>query len=161
MEETGTSRILLILGPSNPSYPRVDALNETILIVDDELLVLKVISAVLDDEDYKLLKAASPDEGLRICIEQKRANLPIDLAIVDVVMPGMSGPELMECLAHHGIIPGGLLYISGYPREFITERHGVDPNARLLQKPFTAPQLISVVRDMLSGRRQAGHKETR
>jgi two-component system, cell cycle sensor histidine kinase and response regulator CckA len=122
---------------------------KTILIIDDEPVVLRVAATALSRQGYGILSAANQAEGLRLCDDQKRAGLLIDLAIVDVVMPGMSGPELIECLRYYGIVPDGILYMSGYPREFAIERRGLDPNGRFLQKPFTVDKLLSVVQELL------------
>lgn len=48
---------------------------KTILIVDDEPIVLKIAATALSRQGYKILSAANPDEGLRLCVDQKNADL--------------------------------------------------------------------------------------
>jgi two-component system, cell cycle sensor histidine kinase and response regulator CckA len=67
----------------------------------------------------------------------------IDLVLTDVVMPGMSGRELVERL---GVEP---VFMSGYTDDVML-RHGVE-GVRLVQKPFDAPTLVSAVRGALAG----------
>ena len=75
---------------------------------------------------------------------------PIDLVITDVVMPGMSGPALVDGLRR--VRPGlKILYVSGYADEALS-RHGMSAaDADLLHKPFTPNQLAEKVRGALAG----------
>ena len=66
---------------------------ETILLVEDEARVRKLIVDVLTGRGYRVLEATRGEEALRIC---RSHCAEIDLAVVDVVMPEMNGPELMR-----------------------------------------------------------------
>lgn len=114
---------------------------ETILLVEDDEAVRRVIETILVRTGYRVLCAATPQEAAGILSTQSGK---IDLMITDVVMPGMSGPDLAEKML--SISPGlRVLYVSGY----------MDSNTRpksdaFLQKPFTAEALASKVREVLA-----------
>src|SRR5690242_5804709 len=63
----------------------------TVLVVDDDARILRVVGLMLSTEGYRVLKADGPEEAVRV-FEQKADE--IDLLLSDVMMPGMSGPEL-------------------------------------------------------------------
>ena len=118
---------------------------ETVMLVEDEEPVRKLVKDILDNNGYTVLVAGSGEEALKVCEECKG---PIQLLITDVVMPGMSGRELVEHLTKR---PGlKVLYISGYPDDAIV-RHGIlEPGTNFLQKPFTPDDLVRKVHDVLS-----------
>jgi signal transduction histidine kinase len=121
---------------------------ETILLVEDEARVRKLIVDVLTGRGYHVLEATRGEEALRIC---KAHCDEIDLAVVDVVMPEMNGPEMVRQLqtfcSHIRI-----LYISGYTDEAMVH-HGIgESGAAFLQKPFVPDQLARKVRDVLDSR---------
>jgi CheY-like chemotaxis protein len=72
---------------------------------------------------------------------------PIDLIVSDVVMPTMSGPELVARL--RTIRPVKVLYMSGYTGEDLSNRADFDETTMVLEKPFTASVLLQTVRDVL------------
>jgi len=121
---------------------------ETILLVEDEDAVRSMIRVVLHNAGYTVLDASKGSDALRIAAEQSR---PIDLLITDVVMPEMSGRELVEQLARQR--PAlKVLYLSGYTDDAIV-RHGVlQAEVAFLQKPFTMTALTSKVREVLDQR---------
>jgi len=125
----------------------------TILIVDDEPLVMQIMVMALRRPGYELITAESPEEVFRLCARPRTVGLQIDLAIMDVIMPRMSGPELVDSLRAQGVVPKHILYVSGFPRYFITNHRGLDPGARFLQKPFTVQKLIGVVDEIMDGDR--------
>jgi two-component system, cell cycle sensor histidine kinase and response regulator CckA len=118
---------------------------ETILLVEDEARVRKLIVDVLRGRGYQVLEATRGEEAIRLCKLHKCA---IDLAVVDVVMPEMSGPELVREL--EPLCPGlRLLYISGYTDEAIVH-HGIpESGAAFLQKPFLPDALLRKIREVL------------
>ena len=84
--------------------------SETILLVEDEIKVLRIVRLYLQREGYTVLEARNGAEALQVVKESKQ---PIHLLLSDVVMPVMSGPELAQLLtAQHKEIK--LLYTSGY-----------------------------------------------
>jgi two-component system cell cycle sensor histidine kinase/response regulator CckA len=118
---------------------------ETVLVVEDEESVRKLTSHVLRRHGYEVLEAANAGEALLAC-EQHPS--PIPLVITDIVMPGMSGPDLAERLRTlHPQMK--LLFTSGYTDAAVVE-HGLSTQTMVfLQKPFTPAELARKVRDVL------------
>ena len=96
----------------------------------------RVVERILTGHGHEVLTAAHPDEALAIASQ----GTPIDMLITDVVMPGMSGPQLAARLTE--LQPGlPVLFISGY-----TDSPGELPRgANLLRKPFTSAALLREV----------------
>jgi two-component system, cell cycle sensor histidine kinase and response regulator CckA len=94
--------------------------SETILLVEDEVPVRKITTLLLESLGYRVLEASSGEEALRLA-QGNREKL--DLLMTDVVMPGMSGPELAEVLR---VSDAGLkvLFLSGHSGDTVV-RHGV------------------------------------
>jgi signal transduction histidine kinase len=117
---------------------------ETILLVEDEARVRKLIAGVLTSRGYTVLEAARGEEAIRLARTHER---PVDLAVVDVVMPEMSGPDLIRQIAP--LRPGmRVLYISGHTEEAIAH-HGIPESGAFLPKPFLPDTLAAKVREVL------------
>jgi DNA-binding NtrC family response regulator len=100
---------------------------------------------VLVRAGFRVLEASAPAEALRLA-EQHAPQ--ISLVLSDVVMPEMSGPVLAGRLAE--LCPGArVLFISGYTDDEVISRGLGGPEMDLLQKPFSAQQLVERVRDAL------------
>jgi two-component system, cell cycle sensor histidine kinase and response regulator CckA len=111
---------------------------ETILVVEDEAAVRRLICRILTREGYRVLEA--PDGASALTTWNDHPD-EIDLLLTDVVMPGMSGGELAERI---GVEP---VFMSGYTDD-IALRHG-HGGLRLVQKPFDAQTLLCAVRSAL------------
>jgi len=119
--------------------------SETIVVVEDEVQVRELVQEILQAEGYTVLTAADGDEGVRLCTEY---DGPIDLLLTDVVMPGLSGPEMAQCiLPVHSTIK--VVFMSGYASDAIGDHGVLDPGTAFLQKPFTPDILIGKVRETL------------
>ena len=118
---------------------------ETVLVVEDEESVRKLTSHVLRRRGYDVLEAANAGEALLVC-EQHHSSIP--LLITDIVMPGMSGPDLADRLRPlHPEMK--ILFTSGYTDAPAVE-HGLSTHTMaFLQKPFTPAELARKVRDVL------------
>jgi CheY-like chemotaxis protein len=121
--------------------------SETILVVEDEQVVLDLITNILQDAGYKVLRAGNGDEAIRIGGQHAS---DIDLVLTDIVMPGMSGGELMQQLLP--MKPGmRVLYMSGYTK-YTMVGHGVLESVNsFIWKPFSPATLLHKVREVLDG----------
>ena len=158
-----TARIYLRLAePKLQAVPESPAVRvalkgaETILLVEDEARVRKLIVDVLTDRGYKVLEATRGREALRLA---KTHEGKISLAVVDVVMPEMSGPDLIRQMAR--VRPRmRVLYISGYTEEAMVH-HGIpESGIAFLQKPFLPDALAQKVREVLDSRANAANGES-
>lgn len=125
----------------------VPAGTETLLVVEDEDQVRAILEQMLKELGYKVIAAASGPEALDLA--RKQAGL-IDLMITDLVMPQMSGRELVDRMRQQE--PNiKVLFMSGYTDDAIV-RHGLlDASLEFLQKPFDAAGVASKVRQVLDG----------
>jgi two-component system cell cycle sensor histidine kinase/response regulator CckA len=124
--------------------------SDTVLVVEDEPALRNLVQIMLAEAGYHVIAAANPQEALAL---GSAPGVEVDLLLTDVVMPGMSGPELAgELLRRCPEIQ--VLYMSGYIGDALTQ-HGVDETAAaLVHKPFKPEHLLQVIRDMLDARPQ-------
>ena len=122
---------------------------ETILIVDDEGVVLSFVSSILKEKGYTVLEARSASEALQLC---RNHDAGIDLLLIDIVMPDMGGGQLARELER--LRPGiPVLYMSGYTQ--YTIHHGVlQSESSFIWKPFAPDELLNKVRELLDHPRQ-------
>jgi len=121
---------------------------ETVLLVEDDPNVRAATRRFLEDAGHQVLEAADGGEALEVL---ERYPGDVHLVITDVVMPGMSGRDLVERLAR--LRPRlRTLYISGYADSQLARRQLAERDVALLQKPFTAETLTRKVRDILNDR---------
>ncbi len=119
--------------------------NETILVVDDDANIRRLIADVLTALGYTCLSAADGDEALEIGKKQMAA---IDLLLTDVVMPGMNGRALAEAMK--ALKPGlRVVFMSGYTENTITHYGILDQGLHYLAKPVTPPELARKIRSVL------------
>ena len=117
---------------------------KTILIVDDEPVVLKLMGLVLQRGGFKVLSAKN---GLDAVYVSELHRGEIDLLISDLVMPGMDGPSLARKLwSANPSLP--VLFVSGSQEGLLMSR---DRPYRFLPKPFSPLALTHVVCSMLDG----------
>jgi len=113
----------------------------TVLIVDDEPQILRLVESMLKPVNVRVLLAPRPSEALRICERE-----PIDLLISDVKMPEMDGIKLAErVLKLHP--NASVLLISGHYREAPQNAKQI----RFLPKPFFPSELLDQLRELLPG----------
>jgi signal transduction histidine kinase/CheY-like chemotaxis protein len=121
--------------------------SETVLLAEDEERVRKLARKALESYGYQVLEAANGGAALLIC---ERHQGPIHQLLTDVVMPEMSGHELVDRLAQ--LRPDmKVLYMSGYIDNFTMSQRGLDEHANFIQKPFSPDALARKVREVLDG----------
>jgi len=124
--------------------------SETILVVDDEESVRKLVTAILQSNGYSVIVAASGAAALAAF--DKNAH-KVDLVLTDIVMPQMDGFEVAQRLAEKRR-DVKILFMSGYRDHPIAS--GAGPAGRgYLSKPFTPNSLLFKVREMLDDRAQS------
>lgn len=142
----GTSARIYL--PAEKSFVHVDVADSkelrgtaTILVVDDESLVLTMAETILTDFGYKVLTAGSGQKALNIL---GQPDTKVDLVITDLVMPGMGGRELAERIRQSNpYLP--VMPTSGYV--LAEDKKG---GAGYLQKPFTSTELLRKVKQALA-----------
>ena len=125
---------------------------ETILIVEDEAVVLGLARKILESTGYTVLTAETPDAAIRLA--ENHAS-PIHLLITDVILPGMNGRDLAARL--QAIIPSmKCLFMSGYTADAIAHHGVLEKGIHFLQKPFSVSMLAVKVREVLHEPRKGG-----
>ena len=122
---------------------------KTVLVVDDDAALLKVAVRILRKGGYSVLSAPGGREALGLLAEH---GGPVDLLVTDLVMSGMSGPELALEVSR-GNPAARILFISGKPDEEVSE-----PARAFICKPFTHEELLLKVRSVLDGPAGAAKK---
>ena len=118
----------------------------TILVVDDEAEIRKLVGAMVSQSGVTVLTADSGEHALTL---YKNNKGPIDLLITDVIAPGMSGPMLADKLTE--LQPDlKVLYISGYDNTHVVQKYVVERGHAMLSKPFTVEEMKTKVREMLA-----------
>jgi CheY-like chemotaxis protein len=120
--------------------PEVAAGSVTILVVDDQPATLKVARILLESFGYRVLAAESGQQALILFRQHARQ---VRLILTDVVMPDITGPQLVEKL--HRIDPGlRVIFMSGY-----SGGEELQPGSGFLAKPFNPAGLSKAVREAL------------
>ena len=118
----------------------MEALSRTVLIVDDDPQILRLVEKMLRPRTVRILLAPRPSKALEIC-----ASEPIDLLISDVAMPEMDGHKLAEKVLQ--LRPGtSILLISGQSKE---EARAAHRRLKFLQKPFFPSDLLAAMKELL------------
>ena len=128
-----------------PQAPYRDEATETLLVVEDEKVLLDLTARMLRDKGYQILPASDAEAALAVAEEHEGK---IHLLLTDVVMPGMNGPELAAAVcARHP--EARVMYMSGYTGDVIGHHGIVDQRTHFVWKPFTPATLAAKVRNVL------------
>ena len=119
---------------------------ETLLVVEDEAGIQKLIKLMLEDLGYKVLTAGSAKEAQQL---SEVHGHEIRLVITDVIMPGMNGRELADRLkALHPDLD--ILFMSGYTSDVISRLGILDQGVHFIEKPFSVESLAGKVHEVLT-----------
>jgi len=117
----------------------------TILLAEDDSILRRLTRKMLEQHGYKVLEAADGKAALHLLAAD---HASVDLVLTDVVMRGVSGPELvLRVIDRHPAVK--VVYMSGYTGELVANQ-GVDGAIRLLEKPFTRGSLLKTLDAALS-----------
>jgi CheY-like chemotaxis protein len=126
---------------------------ETVLVCEDETAVRRLLADALTAAGYQAIEADCPDEALAAV----RAGARPDAIVCDVVMPGCTGPELVDELAALiGHVP--VLFVSGYTRGALLTRFNLPADSDFLSKPFATDEALERLGALLRGR-SAGRRD--
>ena len=121
---------------------------ETILLVDDEPQVRAVIRDVLELNGYTVLEAGDAVEAAKV---EAGVAGPIHLLLTDVMMPGLSGPDLARRLTPRRPRMK-VIYMTAFSFvDIANQQIGLEPGVPILPKPFRIDVLTKKVRDVLAG----------
>jgi two-component system, cell cycle sensor histidine kinase and response regulator CckA len=124
---------------------------KTILVVDDEPEIRKLVSAMLTPQGYRIILADTGEQAIKVFRKQVK---DIDLLLTDVVAPGMAGPTLADQLTE--LKPDlRVLFMSGYDNRQVVQKFVVEKGSLLLTKPFTIKQLKEKVEEALRSRKMS------
>ena len=117
----------------------------SILLVEDEDAVRLMTVRMLEKIGYTVHPAATPREALDICADD---SVRIDMVVSDVIMPGMSGKDMMDRIEK--VRPGTkVLYMSGYTSDTITQKGVLEEGMHFIQKPFDMNSLNQKIKETL------------
>jgi len=134
--DTATEKVERL--PTEPGH-------ETILLVEDEMAILKMAARMLERLGYQVITAKTPGEAIHLAQEHAGG---IHLLVTDVVMPEMNGRDLAKSIL--SIYPNlKRLFMSGYTANVIAHHGILDEKENFIQKPFYREQLCAKVREVL------------
>ncbi|MCF7901916.1 MAG: PAS domain S-box protein, partial [Candidatus Marinimicrobia bacterium] len=125
--------------------------SETVLVVEDEVFVRHLARDILVNHGYAVLEAAEGQTAVGLYGEESGS---VDLILTDVVMPHMSGKQLVERIRTMGH-KTPVIYMSGYTENAIVHHGVLEDNVNFIQKPFGPNQLLEMVRRVLDRSRQS------
>lgn len=112
----------------------------TILLAEDDKIMRRLTRKMLEEHGYKVIEADDGQAALNVI---NADHTHIDLVLIDVVMKGISGPELvLKLVESHPEMK--IVYMSGYTGELVANQ-GIENDIRLLEKPFTRASLLTMI----------------
>jgi two-component system, cell cycle sensor histidine kinase and response regulator CckA len=120
--------------------------HETVLLVEDEPAILRMVQSLLERRGFHVLPAGGPGEALRLAEAHPGE---IDLLITDVIMPEMNGRDLARTLLAQ--YPGlRRLFMSGHSADVLADHGVMDGDVHFIQKPFTLKDMQTRIADALA-----------
>jgi two-component system cell cycle sensor histidine kinase/response regulator CckA len=123
----------------------------TVLVVEDNAPLRRLSERILRQHGYTILVATNGAQAQQICAEH---DGPIHVVLMDVIMPGESGPRVWEQICENRP-ETKIIYMSGYTADTLDQRPVFGSGNGFLQKPFNAAQLAGAVLEALQPRRNA------
>lgn len=119
---------------------------KTILLVEDEEKLRELVETVLVASGFNVITASNGKEGLRTVEEGNLKD--IDLILTDVIMPHMSGKQMVDLLKPQ--LPNTkIVFMSGYTDDALAPHGVLEPDIELIEKPFLAKNLVTRIREIL------------
>jgi len=143
--------------PDDRFFPSALAGTRTILVVDDVGVVRKVAFHLLSEAGYRVFEASSAAEALEVLAT---ARQPINLAILDVVLPEVNGVDLARIIRDEWPSTR-ILFMSAFPAEILVREGLEHPTVRFLAKPFTRDELLAKVVEALKSAPQPQDRSSR
>ncbi len=119
---------------------------ETVLVVDDEPTVRMLITEVLEALGYAAVEAADGASGLRVL----QSDVPVDLLVTDVGLPGGMNGRQMADAARVGRPSLKVLFITGYAENAVVGNGHLEPGMHVLTKPFAMEALASRIKELIA-----------
>ena len=116
-----------------------------ILVIEDDPDVRSMIKIILSDHGYTTLEAASGDDAVAVFNEHRDG---VCLVILDVVMPGKNGREVLDEIARTDPKVKAI-FMSGYTGDIVLDKGVERESVDFLQKPISVPKLLIKVREVL------------
>jgi two-component system cell cycle sensor histidine kinase/response regulator CckA len=122
--------------------------SQTVLIVDDAAIVRRLAYRLLSEAGYRVFEASSATEALEVL---GMARSVVDVVLVDVVMPEVSGVDLARMIREAAPLTV-VVFMSAFPAEVLVREGMRDPQVRFLAKPFTREELLRAVAGALAAK---------
>jgi len=134
-----------VLEPVAESKFEIKGGDETILVAEDDPAILRMLALLLESAGYTVLKASNGTEAFSLFLENSGA---VDLVLLDVMMPGLSGREVMNLIKEKDSgVP--FLFSSGYSIDAIHTDFVIHDGLNLIQKPYSREVLLREIRRIL------------
>lgn len=130
-----------------PPFETLKGNQETILVVEDEASVRRLVVRTLAGEGYRIIEAVDGQQGYELALQHAKE---IDLIVTDLVMPNLSGVKMVRRL-RLGDLDFKVIYVSGHSEDEFASGNKEDPGTTFLYKPFNLGLLKATVREMLHG----------
>jgi CheY-like chemotaxis protein len=129
--------------PEKPlAEPEVDSSKQSIIVIDDSIVIRKMIEIALEDEDYNILNATSGKDGMEVIEKDKP-----DLVILDMMLPDMSGIDVLKKIKDSKDLP--VIMLSGKDSPQLVENAKEMGVNDFLPKPFKDEELVEKVKALL------------
>ena len=135
-------------GDGIPTRSPAPAERKRLLVVDDEVPVLKLVTRILATDNYEIASAESGEAAVRVMAQPGFPG--VDLLVTDLMMPGMSGREL-AAVVRKSNPQVRVLYVTGFADTLFTGVNELGPAESFIEKPFGADGLLEATRLLMFG----------